>query len=128
MLQISIYYSGSHEQRTEVEGAHGRLAHHDGTFDAERILMAEVNGDYDRYIDGEKQRWTGQERGDILVAGICLTHSTIGRYVTDHGSLCARSAKGRYAHFGGGRPRSGGTIFGARVPASVLSLFPHRIR
>ena len=69
MLQISIYYSASYNQRTEIEGDHGRLAHHGGTFHAEQILAAEITGDYDRYVDGEKQRWTGEERGEILVAG-----------------------------------------------------------
>ncbi len=69
MLQISIYYSASHDEWTEVEGKHGRLKHHGGMFDAKKVLMEEIAGDYDRYVDGRKQNWSGEERGDILVAG-----------------------------------------------------------
>lgn len=53
----------------EAEGNHGRLFHHGGSFDPREILMREIHGEYQRYIDGKMVWWIGKEFGAILVAG-----------------------------------------------------------
>lgn len=73
ILQISIFYSAERNvQGAEPEGEHGRLFHHGGSFDPREILMREIHGDYERYVDGKMVLWTGRDIGAILVAGTGL--------------------------------------------------------
>ena len=53
----------------DAEGKHGRLFHYSGSFNPHKILKCEIQGDYERYVDGKMVSWFGKYTGAILVAG-----------------------------------------------------------
>lgn len=65
----------------QFEGKHGRVFYLDGRFDPRDLLMREIRGEYDKYVDGDGQdsdgkmiTLEGRETGTILVAGMGTGH------------------------------------------------------
>lgn len=65
----------------QFEGKHGRVFYLDGYLDPREILMREIRGEYDEYIDGNGGSENsngkivtleGRETGTIIVAGMRL--------------------------------------------------------
>lgn len=76
ILRISLYYAGTYEgvtsrggEATSHDGKHARVSYHTGHFDVEGIIQGEMNGDYERHVNGNIVRCTGKERGRLIVAG-----------------------------------------------------------